>query len=54
MMNNEVLTVIVAGFIPTWCILAKMYKDIGRLEQSIKDMKLIVENGFKKKRGYRK
>ncbi|MHC1630751.1 MAG: hypothetical protein ACXQT4_00375 [Methanotrichaceae archaeon] len=45
--NFSAVATILAGFVPTWLMLAKVYEDIGRVKQQIKDLDDKLKNMFK-------
>jgi len=49
-MDGTSFVVLVSGFLPTWLMLAKVYYNLGKIEQNVKDLAKIIENGFKEKK----
>lgn len=44
--NFSAAATIVGGFVPTWLMLAKVYRDIGKLEQQVRDLNAKLKNLF--------
>jgi len=44
--NLSAVATILAGFVPTWLMLAKVYEDIGKLKQQVRDLNAKLKNLF--------